>query len=165
MNNQRVHSILNNKVSAINNKLNNISSGGCGLFALEMYKALKNIGVNCSVVLVNASNSIEQVDTLIEGTGKRGINSAYQYLFKDPDCRNMLNGHICVKFEGKLYDNEGQYHGQAISKHITIKTMEKFLTMDCWNSTFKDDNEHNDNIIGTIEDFFEKLFNRYLTAH
>ena len=170
MNKKQVHSVLNNKVPSINNKLKCISSGGCGLFALEMYNALKRKGVSCSIVLVDHYYTQEEVNTLIESTGKAGINSAYQHLISNnlkygeglPD---MCNGHLCVQFEGQLYDNEGVYKGIPISRHITPKTMEVFIEVDdCWNSTFKCYNKGVRDIKETIKRFFENIFNTHLTT-
>lgn len=168
MDNTKVHDILKTKVAAINSELNNINAGGCGLFALEMHKALKEKGVKSSVVLVNRSGYDKQeVDSLIKSAQQKGINSSYQHLIKRKKrdgvrLPNMQNRHICVKVGNKLYDNNGIYKGEAISKHITIKTMNLFLKAPCWNSTFKWNNESNNDIEGTIAKFFSRLFSKEL---
>lgn len=170
MNTSNIHSTLTDNVPYINKRLNNISAGGCGLFALEMYKALKRRNISCTIVLVDRSYSSADVTNLINRTGCKGINSAYRYLIKRfnqdgirlPD---MHNGHLCVKFSGRLYDNNGVYQGKAISKHITSGTMSQFLSAPCWNNTFKYTNNNDRDITGTLIEFLEKVFSENIVLH
>lgn len=167
MRNSKIHKVLANKVPAINDKLFMINHGGCGRSAVEIYSALRRYGVNSSIVLVNEPYNEESVIRLIERTGKHDINSAYQHIFKNVhDFRgDTLNGHVCVKFDGRLYDSDGEFDGKAISEHITVKTMEKFLTYDMfWNDQFKWANRRNKSIIRTMQSFYNNLFSKHLTS-
>jgi hypothetical protein len=164
--NAQIHAVLDNKVPAINDKLNAINYGGCGILALELHKSLKSEGFDSSIVLVNYCYTSDDVDDLIRSIGMSDINSAYQHVLKDgdhDDLPDLCLGHICVQFDGKLYDSDGEFDGHSISGAITAEIMEELLTLDCWNDTFKGNNSGKD-ITDTMESFFESLFNEHLAT-
>lgn len=166
----QIHNVLDNQVSALTDTLESVNSGGCGHVALAMHRALNVHSIPSKIVLVGAYGyNARDVNSLIEYTGKSNLNDAYHHLF-DHEIeswgdirRDTLNGHVCVLFDGKTYDGEGETSYQAISEHITVPTMQRFLTIDsCWNGTFKNTN------IGTnvpvfLQDFFQSIFAKHLT--
>lgn len=163
----QLHTLLSKELPAINDKLKAINSGGCGLFALVLHRELKRQCVHSQIVLVNQGYDEMSVERLIERHEAKGINSAYQSMFKGVDPKfghvigNALNGHIAVQIRGVLYDASGHLAGnnKAISEHLTVKTMEQFLRIDdCWNFTFRRKNYRNKDIIGTFEKFFSNMF-------
>lgn len=81
--NSNVTWILTHTIPKINSKLNHINSGGCGVFAYELHKALKVRGIKSSVVLVGGHGYNKFcVRSFIEKHRGTGINSAYQKAFK-----------------------------------------------------------------------------------
>lgn len=75
------------------------------------------------------------------------------------------NGHIAIQFGGVVYDCGGVCDGRAISKGITSKTMEEFLRMPCWNSTFRCSNASLSSVLDTLEDFFAYAFESLPITH
>jgi hypothetical protein len=156
--------ILTEQVPKINNRLRNINNGGCGYFALEMHKALAKKGIKAKIVLMRhdsfwGGNYTEQrVQERITMYGGKGLNTSYQKALKlkvqKRNGINLWNAHICVEVDGKFYDADGEFHGSAISKHLTIKTMELWLSIKSeWNSSFKEDNRGK-----LVTDVFERFF-------
>ena len=162
----QLHALLSKELPAINDKLEAINSGGCGWFALVLHRELKRQCIHSRIVLVNQGADERCVERLINRFDAKGINGAYQKMFKDvhPKFGNVLgdalNGHIAVQIRGVLYDAGGHMlNDRAISKHLTTKTMEQFLRIDsCWNYTFRRMNHRNKDIIGTFEKFFSDMF-------
>lgn len=172
---KNVHKILTEVVPEINNKLRKIDAGGCGIFAYELHKALKVRGIPSSVVLVNNGMfgyDLRDVQAMIAKYKGKGINSAYQTLFKaynsgdEEVLHDTCNGHLCLCVDGKLYDNEGMRNCYAISKGITAHTMEGLLALPIWNNTFEWANDDNlPDIIDIMKKFFAKAFKDIPVTH
>jgi len=171
--NTKVAWILTHVIPNINSELNCINSGGCGVFAHELHKALKVRGIKSEVVLAKHRcgwATAANVRRLIDDSGCKGINTAYQKIFKEyartghvPDVRN---DHLALRFDGNLYDSHGEYDYPAISEGITSKTMEEFLRMPrCWNTTFERSNGGLSSVLGTLEDFFAEAFKSVPVTH
>ena len=162
----QLHTLLSKELPAINDKLKAINSGGCGWFALVLHRELKRQCIPSQIVLVSQGYDERCVERLINRFAAKGINGAYQKMFKgvhpkfDTVRGDALNGHIAVQIRGVLYDASGtMLNDRAISKHLTTKTMEQFLRIDsCWNYTFRRMNHSNKDIIGTLEKFFSNMF-------
>ena len=162
----QVHTLLSTQLPAIKNKVKSINSGGCGLYALLLHRKLKRHGIANQIVLVNQGFTTIDVARFIARHEAKGINGAYQNMFKgvDPEfgyvMGNPLNGHIAVQIRGVLYDAKGHLTSdKAISAHLTDKTMEQFTRISsCWNYTFTRENHRNKDIIGTFEKFFSDMF-------
>ena len=166
MNHAQLHEMLSAKLPAIKRRLNKVNSGGCGLFALALHQELSRRCVHSQIVLVNQGFTKRDVERFIDRHEAKGINGAYQSMFKGVDPKfgnvigNPLNGHIAVRIRGVLYDADGHLtRDSAISKHLTVKTMEQFVRINsCWNYTFTRVNYRNKDIIGTFEKFFSGMF-------
>lgn len=163
----QIHDTLNNAVPELTDTIECVNSGGCGHVALAMHRALNAHNIPSEIVLVNAPYSEQCVQDLIEYTGTDNLNDAYHHLFDNElDSwgnipRDTLNGHVCVKFDGKLYDGHGRTNYRAISEHITVPTMQRFLTVDsCWNSTFRSANRGT-NVPVFLQYFFTNVFAKH----
>ena len=162
--------LLTYKVPQLEHELSNVNSGGCGVVAMEMHKALKVHGIKSSVVLVDQGTGISKHDVkgLIAHYNAKGINSALRAHFKDngwgkPD---TCNDHVCLLVDGVLYDGEGTVTSDVtvISKHITPQTMELWLDIDDeWNQYFNRKNRCVD-IVGTLKTFLTNAFHNLRTT-
>ena len=152
----------------VNMKLNDINFGGCGVFALELHKALKVRGIKSHMLLTGGAYREIDLHNIINNTAHAGINCAYQQLFKEWDgagrCAlpNFHNSHIVLRVGRKLYDSDGELTTRTIGKPLTIKTMEQFLRMDCWNANFMMSNANDvPSVLGTLETFFARTLKQY----
>lgn len=161
MYNSKVHSLLSNQITLINDQVTKINSGGCGIAALSLHKALTNQSIRSEIVLVSIIYDRVDIDCMIAASGATDINECYNNMLGhlDPDWdtpdNNTCNGHICVQVDGILYDSNGVFYGHAISDGITEQTMELFVSIkECWNDHFRYVNEYNDDITETFDVFF-----------
>lgn len=165
---QRIHNMLARGNQALEDELECINTGGCGFVAVEMHHALNAHGIENEIVLLNNCYSIPSVKRFIDDYGDGCINSAYLNLFKDlpydahvrPDPQN---GHVGIKFDGKVYDYSGEWYGHAISEHIRPEVMEIFLiNHSVWNHVFRMANRHRE-VRRVLKDFFSAVCNKHLT--
>lgn len=143
-----MHKKLASNIKNVNKTIVKIDHGGCGFFALELYKQLSKRKFLSSIVLVETDVDTKRtVDKMIFDSGEICINSAYLTMFAKTDIHrqdvSFCNGHIAIKFDGRLYDNNGQNFGNTISEHITAENMERLLKRDCWNEDFTEENDSN----------------------
>lgn len=142
-----IKDILNNKVPAINKEVTSINAGGCGAFALALWKWLKAKSVTAEIVLVSGYGYTNgNVESMCERLKVNTISEAYQqaienhssvYSYLDGLYDDMCNGHVGVLVDGVIYDSTGAQpidRTYAISDGIEPTVMEQFLKEDSfWN--------------------------------
>jgi len=139
-----VHKLLHNVVPFVNDSVNRIAFGGCGLFAMLLHNVLASKGIESHIVLVRGGCYDEaSVTRFIDKTGGDCINSAILAAHNSNKHHYQLpNHHICVSVGDILYDNNGrQDDDRAISDGIEPDMMEHALTWNVWNSSFNDSNK------------------------
>lgn len=157
-----IKNILVDKVPDIRYELRQINAGGCLLFAMTLKRALAKRGIKGKLKLVNRGYSRGDVKQFIRLTECRGINSAFQKAIRRKEMlpryrRSYPLGHVALEVDGILYDSTGICKPSAISNAITEKTAEILIGADVWNHTFKTLNSSNHDIVGTMEDFLERV--------
>jgi hypothetical protein len=153
-----IHTLLSNGLPSINGKLNAINCGGCGLFALELSKALMMHDIPASIVLVEACFYDEgDVANFISGASEENISDAY--LKQGVNGSDPCIGHICVVIDGVLYDSNGQHERPAISESISHAAMAHMLTLpEEWNDTFLcSNNMSTECIVTVLQEFFTTM--------
>jgi hypothetical protein len=86
------------------------NSGGCGLFAYAVSRALKKAKVEHKIIVFCFRNY--QVNKFIEATGKiknNNITSNYKTILESGKTNNSVHNHIVIEFDGYYYDTDGLY--------------------------------------------------------
>lgn len=150
---EQIFNILRNEVPDVNKHLNYINAGGCLLFAQALQRELAKHGVKSKIVVVDLYRG--GLEDMITGAKAKGVNEAYQKFTKDhalmysycrfPHAVNMIGN--------KFFDSSGEvFHGNNHSNALTPKTVEALVGChEIWNHMFKDYNNDNNDIIGTME--------------
>ena len=164
----KVHDLLADDMPAIRDSVSSINRGGCGVFALELTRALSAVSVACDIVLVQYStwgDNEDDVQCLLNATGTDNISDAWiQADFAwaiEGRKHSLCNGHVCVQVGDKVYDSSGLTGYTAISEGISDDAMLAGLRTDCWNKYFLRDNDDDIHAVrDTLFTFFTKLFNK-----
>ncbi len=138
-----LHTVLAQVVPAINCELEHINRGGCGIFAYELSEALARKGIPSDIVLVKYSwYDKDDVQHLLDSHGTADINEVYLQMFGDAWHRycDPCMAHICVRVDGKVYDNEGEQLFTPISEPIRPDVMALAIKKSNWNPTFLQSN-------------------------
>lgn len=134
--NNKIRVLLDNGVNR--NTFKHINAGGCGAFAVAMYRALDKVGIHSDIVLVDLGYSEHDVNYMINIFEASDINNAYEkVLAGEANKYCTCIGHVCVMVDGVLYDGEGVYLGDPISEPINVNIMEQLVRdHNIWNETF-----------------------------
>lgn len=154
---------INDELAYLNADVKDISSGGCGVFAITLYKELAKLGFKASLHLV-CRNKAEKRD-LIDYIKNN------QSLTDEANIQSLMKkswAHVMVKCNGRLIDSYGVYKsirrsevygGYMITKEaIAPEIMEECSGKDyayLWNKLY--DQSQNDKLIKGIEKLVKRL--------
>ena len=143
-----------------------INNGGCGIFALMFYKAIKPFFINSKIVVKDYSNSkfgyrIDKINSIMNNNpfdtnNKEGI--VFPHILIDID-GFLFDGEINT-LSYSLYDKEEIYAEMSIYGEITQEQLEFIIKHGRWNSDYcRTQNKLIENIIThTIKKFLWKKF-------
>lgn len=157
-----IHRVLTENMSNIQMELYAINAGGCGIFAAALVAKLRQAGYEANAVLVDHGYSKECVSQTNEEFGVGNTNDlVYECIeYKLDGNRNKYpNGHICVEFEGQLYDSRGNVTDQfsPIGDPFTDDALLALLRVrSMWNRTFRVLNQST-KVTKVLADFFGQL--------
>jgi len=153
----KTHKLLSENLKGINELLNSIASGGCGLFAYLLELNLKSVGIDSKIVLVDCGGMGKSDVKGFIGENK-DINEAYRTSLKNRNSGYWCHSHIAVEYDGTIYDNDGICEYRAISEGIEPEIMASMVEQESeWNPSFRRSNQDVDckEIINT---FLKTLF-------
>lgn len=128
----------------INESVHSINSGGCGYFALTMYRMLDSIGIRVKIVANdnNFDSTRDAIDRRLDDSSSNNTISAFDHVFlKIPsdqigfDSRGFHNTYYLIRsnFNGYwIIPNKLGYNG-----YLTEPELEYLVYHGGWNSTFK----------------------------
>lgn len=149
---------LTAQLREIDNKIPNINAGGCGIFALELGKKLKQNNIKFKYVLI----SYNKEETFLSST--RNFNRLPEDIKTNMEVLDRHNygvSHVMIYHKGCFIDSTGVYNkinetrwGGGMFNPSSIIN-EDYLSMwckdGCWNNTFNRDN------IPTIKEMINNL--------
>lgn len=153
---QRMIEDIKDELAYLNAEVKDISSGGCGIFAITLYKELTKVGFKASLHLV-CRNKIEKkdlVDYIKTNQNLTGSTNIYSLMKKSWS-------HVMVKCNGRLIDSYGVYKSIRKSEvygsyMITKEAIAPDIMEECsgkdyaylWNKMY--DQSQNDKLISGI---------------
>lgn len=147
-----IATLLYNEYKPINEKVNHIDCGGCGVFAEHLYKVLTKLGIECKLVVI--TGNVPSMNRRIKGLPRKR-NCGYGYI-----------EHIMVEVDKMFIDHDGiakrglrdtLYSGiYKTTRILTIDVLEKWnADPNIWNDMFN--REHISTIEEKLKECYEKV--------
>lgn len=151
--NPMLNNILACEVPNINQHIKDIDWGGCGLFALLLYREIKHIAPQAKIKIL--------------GHGSPQSREFISDAINNGDNFDIPMSHIVVEVESMYYDNLGEHSHADYNSDLTgvIETgevseddLQSYVEMDnCWNERFIMSNKNND-VVNHLEGYVKRLF-------
>lgn len=148
----------------IYNKVDCISSGGCGLFAVELLKRMMNFGVQDAKIRVYNPDPVHDLCELENELRTKGESNKDIYMWNSND---IWFSHIAIEWNGILWDAEDygpinirrEWEGNDLQPgSISLETMEALASSrEGWNCLY---NRCQDDVVRMILDDAFKMFDK-----
>lgn len=118
------------------------NSGGCGLFAYAMSRALDSFGIDNTIMVCCWDEG--QLYDFEYKYGKLYDDCTGHYIqYMNKPKGVTIHNHIVVKVGSKYYDTDGEYDTSECVwvGEIQIGTLKRLLDVPCWNNRFWGNNE------------------------